>query len=208
MKSIGVAAAIFWLTAAVMAAAFAGSALGLYTDSDPVSSNTFATASCFAGDTGALDPSTEAADTGGDGDGFELNPTNATGDGGGDASNINGDGDRHRFYDYGIPIPGGCSVVGIEVRLDWYLDSPSGNNSMDVELSWDGGSSWTTAQNDAVETTAEHTTVLGGPADTWGRAWTASELSNTNFRVRLTSLGHAARDFFLDWVPVNVYYGP
>jgi hypothetical protein len=35
------------------------------------------------------------------------------------------------------------------------------------------------------------------------------ELSDANFRVRVTSDSDSSLpDFFLDWVPVKVYYGP
>ncbi len=167
------------------------------------------TPACTAGDTGYLNPSAEAADTGGDGNGFEVNPVYAFANSGLYAQNVNGAGDRHRYYDYGISVPGSCSVSGIEVRLDWWLDSTSGNNSMRVELSWDGGSSWTAPKIDSTETTSEHTAVLGGSSDTWGRSWTTSELADANFRVRVTSTSNQwFRDFFLDWVPVSVYYGP
>ena len=166
------------------------------------------TPSCTAGNTGLLDPSAQAADTGGNGNGFELNPTNAFADGAGYATNIGNTGDRHRIYDYGIVIPAGCSVKGIEVRADWWLDNAAGTNSMSVELSWDGGNSWTAAKTDALETTTEHTALLGGSADTWGRTWTVAETTNANFRVRVTCNSTNARGFLLDWIPVTVYYGP
>jgi len=36
-----------------------------------------------------------------------------------------------------------------------------------------------------------------------------AELSDANFRVRLTSnSSDSLRDFYLDWVPVKVYDGP
>ncbi len=171
--------------------------------------NTFTASSCFPGDTGLLSPSAQAADTGGDGNGFELNATDAFADGGGYASNVDGAGDRHRYYNYGISIPSGCSVKGIEVRLDWWLDSTYGANSMSIELSWDGGASWTAAETDSTETTSEHTATLGSSTDTWGRSWTAGELGDDYFRVRVTSNSDdGLRDFYLDWVPVMVYYGP
>ena len=164
--------------------------------------------SCTAGDTGLLNPSAQAADTGGSGDGFETDPTYAFADDALYALNVNGPGDRHLYYDYSISIPSGCSVKGIEVRLDWWLDSTEGTNSMSVELSWDGDTSWTTAKTDTTATTSEHTATLGGPEDAWGYAWTVAELSDANFRVRLTSNSDSSdRDFFLDWVPVRVYYG-
>jgi hypothetical protein len=112
-----------------------------------------------------------------------------------------------------MAIPDGCNVTGIEVRLDWWLSFTFGTNGLSVELSWDAGASWTAAKTDAVESTAEHTTTLGGPNDTWGRSWTAPELNDANFRVRVTSnctggFFCVVQDYMLDWVPVRVSYGP
>ena len=167
------------------------------------------TPSCSAGDTGLLNPSAQAADTGGNGDGFEADPTYAFADDSSYALNANGPGDRHRYYDYSISIPSGCSIKGIEARLDWWLQSTTGTNSMSVELSWDGGNSWTAAKTDSTETTTEHTVVLGGSTDTWGRTWTSGELSNASFRARVTSISDQTWiDFYLDWAPVVAYYGP
>jgi hypothetical protein len=165
-----------------------------------------------AASTGLLNPSANAADTGGDNNGFELNPTNAYADSGGYASNIDGAGDRHRYHGYGISVPAGDTINGIEVRLDWWLDGTAGKSTMCVELSWDGGSTWTSEQCDSQETTSEHTVMLGSSTDTWGRTWAASELSDSNFRVRVSSLCSGspsqcgARDYYLDWVAADVYY--
>ena len=196
--------------ALVVGAALAQGSLAQFTGQATVTGNNFTSDPCFPNnDTGFLDPTAEAADTGGDGDGFEVTPTNAFADAGSNASNIDGAGDRHRFYNYGISIDSSCTISGIEVRLDWWLDSTLAVSSMSVELSWDGGSSWTAAKTDTVESTTEHTTILGGSADTWGRAWTPAEFGEANFRVRVTSNSDdALRDFSLDWVPMKVYYGP
>jgi len=180
------------------------------TTTTPTTSTTTTTvAGCVAGNSGFLNPTAQAADSGGDNDGFEGNPTNAFADGGGVATNTNGAGDRHRFFNYGIAIPAGCTVKGIEVRLDWRLDRTLGTSSMSVELSGDAGGTFTAAKTDGQETTQEHTAILGASTDTWGRAWTASQLGNANFRVRVTSNSTSGlRDFFLDWVPVRVTWGP
>jgi hypothetical protein len=167
------------------------------------------TPSCTAGDTGFLNPSAQAADTGGNGDGFETDPTYAFADDSLYALNANGAGDRHRYYDYSISIPSGCSIKGIEARLDWWLQSTTGTNGMSVELSWNGGTSWTTAKTDSTQTTSEHTATLGSSTDTWDRTWTPDELSDANFRARVTSNSDQSwMDFYLEWVPVKVYYGP
>jgi hypothetical protein len=167
---------------------------------------------CDPGDTGWLNATAEAAATGGDGNGFETDPTGAFADGGAFATNADGPGDRHLYHDYALDVSSQCAIAGIEVRLDWWLPLTLDTNSMSVELSWDGGTTWTSAQTDTVESTSEHTVVLGGPTDTWGHAWTPAELLDSAFRVRVTSnctgLTCAIQDFFLDWVPVKVYVEP
>ena len=92
--------------------------------------------------------------------------------------------------------------------MDWWLSALGGGNSIDVELSWDGGTSWTAAQTDPVESTSERTAVLGGSSDTWGRTWSVSELSDSNFRVRAATNGSGGLTYFLDWTPVKVYSAP
>jgi hypothetical protein len=157
-------------------------------------------------------PSANSADlTVGDGDGFQSNPTNAYANDSSKASNSNGAADRHIFYNYFINIPEGNVPAGIETRLDWWMDSTSGTNSMSVELSWDGGTSWTAAKTASTERTNDGnpTDTVGGIADLWGHSWTREELSNENFRVRLTcNSSSGSRDFYLDWVPVRVTYEP
>jgi hypothetical protein len=198
------------LGASALAGFAVSTGFGFYISQSNNLDNTFTSAPSFA-NTGYLSPSAQAATSGGDNNGFELNPTYAYGDGPLYATNADGPGDRHRYYNYGISVPGGSTINGIRVRVDWWLDGADGDNSMSVELSWDGGTSWTAPKADATETASEHTVTLGGAADTWGRIWTVGELSNANFRVRLTCncSGGAecdSRDYYLDWVAVNVFY--
>lgn len=164
-------------------------------------------------DTGWHSPSANEATSGGDGDGFEKNPEKAYGDGGGSAANRNngtvGDlTDRHIYYNYGFNIPSGSTIQGIEVQLNWWLDKVEGQNSMSVDLSWDGGTSWTDALTDTTQTKKQHTFILGGASDTWGRTWAADDFSNDNFRVRLHCYSNPGdmRTFYLDWVAVRVTY--
>lgn len=154
-------------------------------------------------------PTASEPASGGDGNGFEQNPAGAFVDGGSFAGNADGAGDRHVFSGYGLgtAVPSGATVTGVEVRLDWWLDRTRGANALAVELSWDGGTTWTAAKTDAGESTRERTGVLGGSSDTWGHAWTVGELADSAFRVRVTSQSDiATRDFFLDWIPVTIHY--
>src|SRR3990167_8586807 len=152
-------------------------------------------------------PADSVGGIGGDNDGFESNPINALSDGAGVASNIDGASDRHVFRDYYFEIPTDAVVNGIEVRTDWRLDATGGTNSLDVDLSLDGGESWPPAKSDITETNKEHIASLGGANDTWGREWSAGEFANENFKVRTTTNStDPNRDFYLDWIPVRVYY--
>ena len=172
--------------------------------------------------TGLLNCAANAAVTtnSGDNNGFELNPGNAcagdtlyaedvnsgTGTGTGCTATTK---DRHIFYNYGVSVP--ASVInGIELRLDGFADSVTGSPRFCAELSWNGGTSWTTAKVMAVNlTTTEATYTLGAANDTWGRTWTPAELSDANFRVRITDrASDITRDFRLEWAPVRVTYTP
>jgi hypothetical protein len=162
---------------------------------------------CVTGSTSLRNPASQIADS--DGDGFETGAVNGFADDTAFALNLDGAADQHRYFDYGLSYPSNCQLLGISVRLDWWLDSIANVNSLSAELSWDGGTTWTAALTDTVESTTEHTTTLGGAADTWSRVWTLTEFSDANFRVRLTANStDPARDFFLDWVAVELQYGP
>ena len=51
------------------------------------------------------------------------------------------------------------------------------------------------------------THVLGGATNTWGRTWSAANLDNANFRLRVINISSSSsRDFSLDWVAVKVSY--
>src|SRR5687767_1927117 len=170
--------------------------------------------------TGLLSPTASAAVTSGSGDnnGYEVVPANAFGNVGlfavdnnsgtnNQTSCTSSRKDRHIFYNYGLSIPGGATIRGIEVRLDGRADSVSGSPKFCVEVSWNGGTSWTAVKSTSTLTTSEASYLLGGAADTWGRTWSSSDF--TNFRVRVTNVAsNNSRDFSLDWVAVQVTYTP
>jgi hypothetical protein len=113
--------------------------------------------------------------------------------------------DKHRFFNYGFSIPTGATIAGIEVRLDARADNTAGAPKMCVQLSWDGGTTWTAAKSTATLGTSMSTFTLGSPTDTWGRTWSSANLADANFRVRVIDVSSStSRDFFLDWVAVRV----
>lgn len=159
-----------------------------------------------------------AAQTGGDGNGYQTNPINAYANDGlfamdtnsgtsTSTSCTNAGKDKHDFYNYSLTIPGGAAIKGIQIRLDAKADSTSSSPKLCVQLSWDGGTTWTSPQSTPTLTTTEAIYVLGGTADTWGHAWTVSQMGNSTFRVRVIDVSTStSRDFSLDWVAVQVRY--
>ncbi len=99
---------------------------------------------------------------------------------------------------------------GIRVQADLRLDSvASSTNTLCAQLSWDGGTTWTTIKTQAITVATEVSYVFGATNDTWGRSWTLAELSTTNFRVRIIDAStNASRDFSLDYLAVSVTYAP
>ena len=168
--------------------------------------------------TGFTAPTAQAATSGGDNNGYESGPANAFVDGGAEAADSNSGTnkntactntgkDKHLYYNYGFSF-GASAIQGIQVQLDARTDSNGGAPKICVEISWDGGITWTAAKSTNL-TTTQTTYILGGASDTWGRTWSAGQFSNTNFRVRLTDVSNNAnRDFFLDYIAVNVTYQP
>jgi hypothetical protein len=121
---------------------------------------------------------------------------------------LNGAGDRHIFYNYNLGIPASSTINGIEVRLDWWLDSTSDTNSLSVQLSWDGGTSWTSAKKASTLSTSDGnpTDTLGGSSDTWGNTWTVDDFTNANFRCKISAASDDANGLFLDVVKVRMSY--
>ena len=168
---------------------------------------------------GWISPAANGAATGGDGNGFQTNPANAhiddstfavdTNSGNNTNTTCSDTGkDRHVFYSYNVSsVPSGSTILGIEVRLDMMVDFTTGAPKSCIELSWDGGTTWTTAQTSAAFTNSQVSYILGSATNTWGHTWSTSELSN--LRVRITNISsNTSRDFSLDWIPVRVSYIP
>ncbi len=170
--------------------------------------------------TGLLGPAANAPVTAssGDNNGYQTNPTNGyandsvfavdTNSGTTTSTSCTNTGkDKHLFYNFGVNLSGTATVQGLEVRLDGKADSTAGTPVFCVQLSWNGGTSWTAARTTTTLGTTEQTFMLGSATDNWGRTWLPSELSNANLRVRIIDVSSStARDFSLDWVAVRVTY--
>jgi WD40 repeat protein len=171
--------------------------------------------------TGFLAPNANTAVITGAGDnnGFESNPSNAylitdglfavdTNSGNNtNTSCTNAGKDKHDFYNFNISLPPTASTIqGIEVQLKAKVNSASSSPSMCVQLSWNGGVTWTTTQSTPLSTTNTLYT-LGGIGNVWGRTWAISDFSNANFMVRIINVASStSRTFSLDGVAIRATY--
>jgi hypothetical protein len=115
--------------------------------------------------------------------------------------------DRHLFYDFGFDLPLLATIQGIAVQLEAKVDNTDNSPKMCVELSWNGGLDWTRPKATETLATTDATYILGDPGNLWERPWSAVELRNLSFRVRVTDVASTNhRDFSLDWIAVQVTY--
>jgi|GEM_PF-4090091 len=94
------------------------------------------------------------------------------------------------------------NILGIEVSVEGYRTGDT--VPAYVSLSWNAGVS-TTSVSSNINSATEAIVVHGGPSNTWGRSWTLSELSDSNFAVVLNS-GSQLDFVYLDTVTVKVYF--
>ncbi|MCI0550065.1 MAG: M14 family metallopeptidase [Anaerolineae bacterium] len=177
---------------------------------------------CVASSTGYKSATAQAAVTSGSGDnnGFQTSASNMLVEDGLFAVDTNSGAststsctsinkDRHVLSNFGFSVLPGSTIQGIEVKLNSKVDSTSGSPKFCVELSWNGGATWTTAITSSTLSTAETMYIVGGVTNTWGRTWTNTDFDNANFRVRLVMVASStSRDFSLDWVGVQVRHTP
>lgn len=115
------------------------------------------------------------------------------------------------YGNFGIPtIPAGSTIDGIQVAVEAKADwiGPAGNRYFTVQLSWDGGVSFTIAKTTLNFGKGEDTQLLGRAMDKWERTWLPGEFANSSFRVRLGASLATGHILYLDHLQVKVYYTP
>jgi predicted outer membrane repeat protein len=117
-------------------------------------------------------------------------------------------GDAQDYYDFDFGVPTNATIDGIEFLFEGYRES-FGPIPI-IELSWDGGATYTTTDKIASLSQSGSGTdginsPSGGPTDLWGRAWTAAELSNENFRARIHKPASGS-NFHIDHIQARVHY--
>lgn len=97
-------------------------------------------------------------------------------------------GTSHDFHGFGIALPEALRITGIEAEVELKTNNPTG--TFGIELSWNAGDRYTRTRNEAPLLVSDRYWNFGGPTDGWGHApWTAAELRDAVFRVRLSKEG-------------------
>ena len=119
------------------------------------------------------------------------------------------DGATVKLYNFGIPIPSGSTINGIEVGIEAKISMAKGLRKVRARLMYNERTSETTTYNETAPlTTSDTYYTLGYPTDTWGRNWNVVDFSNDNFAVRVTSNMNKDYTISLNHVRVKVYYTP
>lgn len=109
------------------------------------------------------------------------------------------------WYNFNISIPDDTSVSGIQVDVEAHK-SGGGTGEIITEISYNGGTNYT-SKNEVkyYSLTSDVTQSTGDSTDQWGLiGWNANDLTNANFRVRITN--NSNTDMYIDHVRVKVYY--
>jgi len=107
------------------------------------------------------------------------------------------------YYNFPLNIQSGSKIYGIMVSIE-AKELISGSSVIESEISWDGGTSYTSQNKQKTYTTVESTQIYGGTTDKWGRNWSSSDFSNANFRVRIEKiLGIVS---YVDNIRVNISF--
>src|SRR5262245_60532082 len=98
-------------------------------------------------------------------------------------------------------VPASATAISFTVQVEARVSNNNNTDVLQVQLSWDGGATWTAATNsDEINATTVGDTVgtapSSGACSTFGRTWSFSELSDANFRVRLTAAPVPTTDTF------------
>jgi hypothetical protein len=109
---------------------------------------------------------------------------------------------RQTYGGFGFSIPTTNTIQGIQVKLDGSGTTAAG--TIQVGLSWDGGSSVTTLEATPTLSGSDIVYNLGGQTNLWGRTWTAAELNDT-FRLRVVAQP-SSNTVRLDAIEVRVYH--
>lgn len=107
------------------------------------------------------------------------------------------------YYNFNFNVPSGATIDGILVEIEAYADD---EQSLNIELSWDGGDHYTESMfecgwNSGMEIYQEY----GSSTNLWGHDWIDTEFSNSNFRLRAVTM-IKGYDINIDFMKAKIFY--
>ena len=103
----------------------------------------------------------------------------------------------------------GRRLNGIRVQADLQLNTHDGTNTLCAQLSWDGGTTWTTIKTQAITVAAETTLRVRCDGRHLGPDLDARPAQHDQLpRPAHRRVDDANRDFSLDYLAVSVTYAP
>jgi hypothetical protein len=105
----------------------------------------------------------------------------------------------HTYSGYGFSLTGE-TITKVEAG---YIAYCATNDKLTVEISWDGGTNWASTGNITLTTTPPSSPTYYD--FTSATTWTATKLSDTYLRIRITQIKQGGQDTtYVDWLPVRV----
>lgn len=102
-------------------------------------------------------------------------------------------------------LPTGSTINGIEVLIECHGDAA--DMVIAAYLSWDSGTSYTSAQTATPNNGADSVKTLGSPTFKWGHTWLFDEIADEYFQVRIYSADIGSGTLMeVDFIQVKVYY--
>ena len=114
--------------------------------------------------------------------------------------------DASSMYNYSFGIPSGATIDGIEVQCEFNNSFGGFVSTVQFSLSWDNGTTYTSAKSNTVTGTTDTVRTYGGATDTWGRSWTDSEFADGTFLMKMEGKTGFGATCQVDWLAVKVYY--
>lgn len=140
------------------------------------------------------------------GTGDYTNPGNATSSNNSYATLDNDQTGQQIWESFNIADLTGATITGILVQVEAKCSADGTRITYNVELSWDAGTTWTTALKNDQYATGDTTHQYGGAAQ-WSHTFIPSELTNDNFKVRLNNdFAGSTVDASVDYISVQVFY--
>ena len=105
----------------------------------------------------------------------------------------------HTFTDFN-QNPAGETITKVEVGVEGYT---VGDERLNIRVSWDGGTSWSTSQTYTFPTSDPNTLTYFD--FTGATTWTTTKLNNANFRVEVTDVYQGApSNSYIDYICTRV----